>query len=59
MIPAHEQDDTERYLFFSYGSNGEGKIVFQFTCIQLHFYIKIHAPRTHICTKNDDDQNFN
>ena len=53
MTLAHEQDDTERYFFFSQGSNGAGKnrFVFQFTCSQPHFYIKIHAPRTHISTK--------
>ena len=41
MILAHEQDITERYFFFSEGSNGAGKNEFisQFTCLQLHFYI--------------------
>ena len=50
MILALEQDDTERYLFSSEGSNGAGKneFVFQFTCLQPHLYIKIHAPCTHI-----------
>ena len=42
MILVHEQDDTERYFFFSQGSNGAGKneFVFQFTCSQPHLYIK-------------------
>ena len=33
-----EQDVTERYLFFSEGSNGAGKNEFisQFTCLQHH-----------------------
>ena len=50
MILAHEQDDTERYFFFSQGSNGAGKneFVFPFICLQPHLYIKIHVPRTHI-----------
>ena len=53
MIFAHEQDDTERYFFFSCGSNGAGKNEFisQFTCLQPDFYIKIHAPNTHISTR--------
>ena len=53
MILTHEQDDTERYFFFSQGSNGVGKneFVFQFTCLQSHLYMKIHAPCTHISTK--------
>ena len=53
MTLAYELDDTERYLFFSSGSNGAGKneFVFQFTCLQPHFYIKIHAPGIHISTK--------
>ena len=55
MILAHEQDNTERYFFFSFksskrlkGSNGAGKneFIFQFTCLQPHFYI-----RTHISTR--------
>ena len=46
MILTHEQDDTERYFFFSQSSNGAGKnkFVFQFTCLQFHLYIKIIAP---------------
>ena len=53
MILAHEKDNTERYFFFSQSSNGAGKnqFVFQFTCLQPHFYIKIHAPGTHISTR--------
>ena len=53
MILAHEKDNTERYFFFSQSSNGAGKneFVFQFTSLQPHFYIKIHAPGTHISTK--------
>ena len=53
MILAHEQDDTERYFFFSQGSNGAGKnwFVSQFTCLQPHLYIKIHEPHTHIGTR--------
>ena len=53
MILAHEKDNTERYFFFSQTSNGAGKnqFVFQFTCLQPHFYIKIHAPGTHISTR--------
>ena len=53
MILVHEQDHTKRYFFFSQGSNGAGKneFVFQFTCLQPHLYIKIHAPRTHISTR--------
>ena len=53
MILAPEQDDTERYFFFTKGSNSAGKneFAFQFTCLQPHLYIKIHAPRTHICTR--------
>ena len=30
MILAHEQDDTERYFFFSLGSNGAGENEFVF-----------------------------
>ena len=39
MILAHEQDITERYFFFSWGSNGADKNDFasQFTCLQPHF----------------------
>ena len=35
MILAHEQDVTEWYYFFSYGSNGAGKneFVSQLTCL--------------------------
>ena len=35
MILAYEQDNTERYFFFSYGSNDAGKneFIFQFTCL--------------------------
>ena len=53
MIHAHEQDDTERYFFYSEGSNGASKneFVFQFTCLQSYLHIKIHAPRTHISTR--------
>ena len=53
MILSHEQDDTEKYFFFSQGSNGPGKneFVFQFTCLQPHLYIKVHAPHTHISTR--------
>ena len=53
MILAHEQDDTERYFFFSQGSNGAGKneFVSQFTCLQPHLHIKIHEPHTHIGTR--------
>ena len=53
MILVHEQGDTERYFFFSQGSNGAGKdeFAFQFTCLGPHLYIKIHAPRTHISTR--------
>ena len=53
LILAHEQDDTEGYFFFSEGSNGacKNEFVFQFTCLQPHFYIKIHVPRAHISTK--------
>ena len=53
MILTHEQDDKERYFFFSQGSNGVGKneFVFQFTCLQPHLYIKTHVPNTHISTR--------
>ena len=42
MILAHEQDVTERYFFFSKGSNGAGKNEFvpQFTCLKPHLYVK-------------------
>ena len=42
MTLAHEKDDTERYFFFSQGSNGAGKneFVFQFTFLQPHLYKK-------------------
>ena len=52
MILAHQQDDTERYYFFSQGLNGADKneFVFQFTCLQPHLHIKIHEPHTHIST---------
>ena len=38
MFFAHEQDVTERYIFFSEGSNGAGKTKFvsQYTCLQSH-----------------------
>ena len=53
MILAYEQDDTERYFFFSQGSNraSANEFVFQFTCLQPHLCIKIHVPHTHISTK--------
>ena len=53
MILTHEQDDKERYFFFSQGSNGVGKneFVFQFSCLQPHLYIKTHVPHTHISTR--------
>ena len=53
MILSHEQDDTERYFFFSPGSNSKGKneFVFQFTCLKPHLYIKIHVPHTHVSTR--------
>ena len=52
MILAHEQNATERYFFFSQGSNSvcKNEFVFQFTCLQPHLYTKIHAPSTHIST---------
>ena len=39
---AHEQDVTERYFFFSQGSNGAGKneFVSQYSCLHPHFSIK-------------------
>ena len=42
MILAHEQDITEWYFFFCYGSNAADKneFVSQFTCLQPHFYVK-------------------
>ena len=43
MILSHEQDDKERYFFFSCkDSNGAGKneLVFQFTSLQPHLCIK-------------------
>ena len=42
MILAHEQDVTERYFFFSLGSNGAGKsgFVSQFTCVEPLLYVK-------------------
>ena len=52
MILAHEKDIsfTEIYFFFSQCSNSVGKyeFLFQFTCLQPHLHIQIHAPRTHI-----------
>ena len=38
MFFAYEQDVTERYIFFSEGSNGAGKTKFvsQYTCLQPH-----------------------
>ena len=53
MILVHEQGDTERYFFFCQGSNSAGKneFAFQFTCLEPHLYIKIHAPHTHISTR--------
>ena len=41
MILTHEEVVTEWY--FLYGSNGTGKneFVSQFTCLQLHFYVKL------------------
>ena len=39
MILAHEQDVTERYFFFSLGSNGAG-FVSQFTCVEPLLYVK-------------------
>ena len=53
MILSHEQDDTERYFFFSQGSNSEGKneFAFQFTYLKTHLYIKIHVPHTHLNTR--------
>ena len=53
MIIIHGQDVTESYFFFSQGSNvvGKNESVFQFTCLQPHLYIKIHAPHTHISTR--------
>ena len=42
MFLVHEQDITERYFFFSQGSNGAGKNEFisHCTCLQPHFSIK-------------------
>ena len=42
MFLVHEQDITERYFFFSQGSNGAGKneFVSQYTCLQSHFSVK-------------------
>ena len=42
MFLTHEEDVTERYFFFSQGSNGADKneFVSQYTCLQPHFYIK-------------------
>ena len=42
MILALEQDITEWYIFFSYGSNDTDKNEFasQFTCLQPNFYVK-------------------
>ena len=42
MFLSHEQDVTERYLFFSQVSNGAGKNEFisQYTCLQTHFSVK-------------------
>ena len=51
MILAHEQDNIERYFFFSQSYNGAGKNEFVFTCLQPHLYIKIHMPRTHISSR--------
>ena len=53
MFLTPKQDDTESYFFFAKGSNGASKngFVFQFSCLQPHLYIKIHAPRTHISTR--------
>ena len=43
MFLAHEQDVTERYFFFSQGSNGAGKneFVSQYTCLQPQFFCQI------------------
>ena len=30
---------------------GENELVFQFTCLQPHLYIKIHEPHIHINTR--------
>ena len=59
MILAHEQDVTERYFFFSQGTNSvcKNEFVFQFTCLQPHYYTKIHAPSTHISILTRDDLN--
>ena len=42
MFLAHEQDVTERYFFFSQGSNGAGKneFVSQYSCLHPNFSIK-------------------
>ena len=42
MFLVHEQDITERYFFFSQGSNGAGKNEFasQCPCLQPQFSIK-------------------
>ena len=38
----------------------QNEFVSQFTCSQPYLYLKIHAPRTHINTReNDDEQHFN
>ena len=41
MFLAYEQDVTERYFFFSQGSNGAGKneFVSQYTCLQPHLSV--------------------
>ena len=53
MTLPREQVNTERYLFFTQDSKKKKKngFVFQFSCLQPHLYIKIHAPRTHISTR--------
>ena len=53
MILVNEQDVTERYFFFSWGSNGAWKneFVSQLTCLQPHFYVEIHVPHSHISTR--------
>ena len=42
MFLAHEQDVTERYIFFSQGSKGAGnnEFVSQYTCLQPHCSVK-------------------
>ena len=61
MILPNEQDITGRCFVFSWGSNGVGKNEFasQFICFLSHLYVKIHMLRTHINTKNDNEQHFN